>query len=237
MTARVAKRIEASDWPRVLSSLDDEGVAVLPRLLGKRECLSLKNMYPHVRHFRSRVVMDRHGFGRGEYQYFVEPLPPLVQAMRESIYPYLAPLANAWAERLREARPFPRTHSEFRAQCHCAGQRRPTPLLLRYAAGDYNCLHQDLYGEFAFPLQVIVMLSEIGTDYAGGELVLVEQRPRRQSRARVVSLRRGEAAVIAVNSRPVIGRRGDYRVTLRHGVSTVHRGERYTLGIIFHDAR
>lgn len=233
MSTALARRIAAVDWPRAVRDLDAEGVAVLPPLLDTRQCTTLRGLYARAERFRSRVVMDRHGFGRGEYQYFAEPLPPVVQALRESIYPHLAPLANAWARRLREVRTFPGAHTEFRAQCHAAGQRRPTPLLLRYGAGDYNCLHQDLYGELAFPLQVIVMLSALGTDYDGGELVLVEQRPRRQSRPRVVPLQRGEAAIIAVNSRPVTGRRGDYRVKLKHGVSTV----RYTLGVIFHDAR
>ncbi|MCO6441237.1 MAG: 2OG-Fe(II) oxygenase [Nitrococcus mobilis] len=237
MSTVLARRIAAVDWLRATRDLDTEGVAVLPRLLNAGQCAALRILYSHAERFRSRVVMGRHGFGRGEYQYFAEPLPPLVQVLREMIYPYLAPLANAWTQRLREARTFPATHAEFRAQCRAADQCRPTPLLLRYGVGDYNCLHQDLYGELAFPLQVIVMLSAPGADYDGGELVLVEQLPRRQPRPRVVTLQRGEAAVIAVNSRPVTGRRGDYRVKLKHGVSTVLRGERYTLGVIFHDAR
>ena len=178
----------------------------------------------------------RHGFGRGEYQYFRDPLPTLVQQLRETIYPQLAPVANRWAEQLRQPQRFPPTHAGFREQCHAAGQTRPTPLLLRYGAGDYNCLHQDLYGALAFPLQVVVLLSEPGSDFDGGEHVLVEQRPRMQSRPQVIPLRRGDAAIFAVNHRPVSGARGAYRVALRHGVSRVQRGERTTLGIIFHDA-
>ena len=236
MSEVLARRIAAVDWLQVERDLDAQGVAMLPQLLNGRQCAAVRGLYAHPQAFRSRVVMERHGFGRGEYQYFAEPLPTLVRVLREALYSRLMPLANAWARRLRKERLFPQTHSEFRAQCHGAGQRQPTPLLLRYGAGDFNCLHQDLYGELAFPLQVIVMLSEPDVDYAGGELVLVEQRPRRQSRAQVIPLCKGQAAVIAVHSRPVVGRHGDYQVKLKHGVSTISRGERYTLGIIFHDA-
>jgi uncharacterized protein len=229
--------IHDHDWMRAHEELDRDGVTHIPRLLGASDCAALQACYGDSdRFFRSRVVMQRHGFGRGEYQYFCDPLPPLVQLLREAIYPHLAPVANRWAEQLRQPQRFPPSHAEFREQCHAAGQTRPTPLLLRYGAGDYNCLHQDLYGALVFPLQVVVLLSEPGRDFDGGELVLVEQRPRMQSRPQVISLRRGDAAIFAVNHRPVTGARGACRVALRHGVSRLHRGERYTLGIIFHDA-
>lgn len=228
--------IEEVNWDQAHDDLDRDGVTRIPGLLGADDCASLRAAYGESERFRSRIVMQRHGFGRGEYQYFHDPLPALVQQLRESIYRHLAPLANRWAERLRQPSRFAATHAEFRAQCHAAGQTRPTPLLLRYGAGDYNCLHQDLYGPMFFPLQAVVLLSEPGSDFDGGEFLLVEQRPRAQSRAQVVSLRRGDAAIFAVNHRPVSGARGAYRVALRHGVSRVHRGERYALGIILHDA-
>ncbi|MFA5939696.1 MAG: 2OG-Fe(II) oxygenase [Sinimarinibacterium sp.] len=228
--------IEDVDWTLAHNDLDRDGVTRIPGLLDAFDCAALRACYGDSERFRSRIVMQRHGFGRGEYQYFRDPLPALVQQLRETIYPHLAPVANRWAEQLRQPQRFPPMHAEFRAQCHAAGQTRPTPLLLRYGPGDYNCLHQDLYGALAFPLQIVVLLSEPGRDFDGGELVLVEQRPRMQSRPQVIPLRRGDAAIFAVNHRPVSGARGAYRVTLRHGVSRVHRGERYTLGIIFHDA-
>ncbi len=225
-----------TDWPAVHAALDRDGCALLPGLLDAASCETLRAYYPDGGRFRSRVVMQRHGFGRGEYQYFAEPLPDPVRQLREALYPRLAPLANQWAQRLNGTARYPDRLDQFREQCHAAGQTRPTPLLLRYSAGDYNCLHQDLYGSLYFPLQVIVLLSEPGEDFGGGELVLVEQRPRMQSRPQVLSLRRGDAAVIATDHRPAQGARGWYRLKLRHGVSRIERGERYTLGIIFHDA-
>lgn len=224
------------DWTAVAAALDARGYAVLPELLPASECQALAALYAEETHFRSRVLMSRHGFGRGEYQYLKYPLPPLVGALRAALYPRLAPVANAWAERLREKRRYPGDLESFLARCHAAGQSRPTPLLLRYGAGDYNCLHQDLYGEWVFPLQLTVLLSRPGREFTGGEFVLTEQRPRRQSRAEVVPLALGDAVVFAVHHRPVAGTRGDYRVNLRHGVSRLRSGERYTLGIIFHDA-
>ncbi len=229
-------KIDALDWPRVEADLDQQGIAKLPQLLTARQCATLTRSYADRARFRSRVVMARHGFGRGEYQYFANPLPALVQQLRESLYARLAPVANRWGQQLGSGPQYPGTHRQFQQLCHRAHQTRPTPLLLRYGEGDYNCLHQDLYGEVAFPLQVIFMLSEPGKDFEGGELVLVEQRPRRQSRPRVVSLSRGEAVVITTHNRPVEGKRGYYRVVMKHGVSQIDKGERYTLGIIFHDA-
>ena len=233
--ADLLDRIGRYDWTEKRGALDAEGAAVLPSLLSAAECAKLRDCYADARRFRSRVIMQRHGFGRGEYQYFDYPLPDVVQCLRETIYPHLVPVANAWAASRKDIH-YPSTHDQFRKQCHAAGQARPTPLLLRYGAGDYNCLHQDLYGELAFPLQVVVLLSEPGVDFDGGELVLVEQRPRMQSRAQVVPLGQGDAVIFAVHHRPVAGKRGSYRVNLRHGVSKLHRGERYTLGVIFHDA-
>jgi hypothetical protein len=196
----------------------------------------MSELYARATGFRSRVVMSRHGFGRGEYQYFAYPLPDLVQALRTSLYPALVPIANAWHERMGLDVRFPPTHAEFIERCRHAGQARPTPLLLQYVAGDYNCLHQDLYGEHVFPLQITVLLSKPADDFEGGEFVLTEQRPRMQTRVEVVPLTQGDGLVFAVNSRPVQGTRGDYRVHLRHGVSTMRKGHRHALGIIFHDA-
>ena len=193
--------------------------------------------YADAGRFRKRIVMASHGFGRGEYQYFAYPLPRVLQTLRETLYARLAPIANRWHERMRVDTRFPGTHAEFLARCHAAGQARPTPLLLRYGAGDFNCLHQDLYGEHVFPLQVAVLLSRPGQDFSGGEFVLTEQRPRMQSRVEVVRLEQGDAVVFAVNSRPVDGTRGSYRVNMRHGVSRLHGGQRHTLGLIFHDAK
>ncbi|WP_052213643.1 2OG-Fe(II) oxygenase [Belnapia sp. F-4-1] len=228
--------MQGIDWAAAEAELDAAGVARLGRLLAPEECRALVALYDEEAHFRSRVVMARHGFGRGEYQYLAYPLPERVQALREALYPRLAPIANRWNERMGLSVRYPAAHAEFLARCHAAGQPRPTPLLLRYGPGDYNCLHQDLYGEHVFPLQVVVLLSAPGEDFAGGEFVLTEQRPRMQSRAEVVPLGLGEAAVFAVAQRPVRGSRGDYRVTMRHGVSRLRSGARHTLGLIFHDA-
>jgi hypothetical protein len=220
----------------LLDTLNRDGVAIQRGVLSPAQCSELRALYDEPSHFRSRVIMQRHGYGRGEYQYFSDPLPGLVQQLREQWYAPLAPLANDWSQRMHRTRPFPPDHASYRAACHAAGQTRPTPLLLRYREGDYNCLHQDLYGEQVFPLQLVVLLSRPNEDFDGGELVLTEQRPRMQSRPRVISLQQGDAAVFAVAQRPVAGTRGDYRVAMRHGVGTVHRGERFTLGVIFHDA-
>ena len=209
----------AFDWPAISADLDTQGWAILTKLLGDAECEETANLYRQPENFRSHVVMARHGFGRGEYRYFAYPLPPLVQELRTALYPLLAPIANRWHERLGIDVRFPADHAAFVERCHRAGQTRPTPLLLQYGEGDYNCLHQDLYGEHVFPLQVAVLLSQPGEDFDGGEFVLVEQRPRMQSRAAVVPLGRGDAVVFAVNFRPVRGTRGDYRVNMRHGVS------------------
>jgi len=225
-----------ADWEQAARDLDAWGCARFERLLAADECDALVRLYAAEEPFRSRVVMERHHFGRGEYRYFRYPLPPLVAALRSALYPRLAPIANRWHEALGHAARFPARHADYLARCHEAGQRRPTPLLLRYEAGDFNCLHQDVYGEQLFPLQVAILLSAPGRDFTGGEFVLTEQRPRRQSRAEVVALGQGDAVVFAVRDRPVEGARGASRVQLRHGVSRLRSGERYTLGIIFHDA-
>jgi hypothetical protein len=225
------------DWSRVALELDSHGSAVLERVLSPLECRDLAALYPDEAVFRSRVVMSRHGFGRGEYQYFSYPLPGLIEELRTTIYPRLAPVANRWNEALGLQMSYPAIHAEFLDCCHRAAQVKPTPLLLRYEAADYNCLHQDVYGEHVFPLQMAVLLSEPGRDFTGGEFVMTEQRPRMQSRAEVVALRQGDAVVFAVHHRPVQGTRGIYRVNLRHGVSRIRSGHRHTLGIIFHDAR
>jgi hypothetical protein len=232
----VEKRVARLRWPSLAAEIDGRGFATIPGLLTAAECKQLIALYDQPARFRSRVIMARHAFGSGEYQYFDNPLPPLVAGLRESLYPRLAPLANAWAERLGQERRFPPTLAGLQAQCRAAGQDRPTPLLLRYGAGDYNCLHQDIYGELVFPLQLTVLLSHRGRDFAGGEFVLTEQRPRRQSRVEVVPLERGDAVVFAVRHRPVAGTRGHYRVNMRHGVSSLRQGRRFTLGVIFHDA-
>jgi hypothetical protein len=228
--------LKAVDWTLVSRDLDEHGNAVLPDVLGADECRALADLYTQDDLFRSRVVMARHGFGRGEYKYFRYPLPELIQNLRTAMYAYLAPIANRWNESMGIDVRYPERHADFIARCHQAGQVKPTPLLLRYAAGDYNCLHQDLYGDHVFPLQLAILLSEPGRDFAGGEFVLTEQRPRMQSRAEVVPLQQGDGVVFAVHSRPVRGTRGIYRVNLRHGVSRVRSGRRTTLGIIFHDA-
>jgi hypothetical protein len=238
MAEPIAARIAGLDWAGIGAALEEGGVAGLGPVLAPEECRALAGLYDREdpSPFRSRVVMARHGFGRGEYKYFAPPLPGPVAALREALYPRLVPVANRWHEALGLAARFPASHAEFLARCHAAGQVKPTPLLLRYGPGDYNCLHQDLYGEHVFPLQVVFLLSDPGTEFSGGEFVLTEQRPRMQSRAEVVPLRQGEGAVFAVHHRPVQGTRGPYRVVMRHGVSRVRSGQRHTLGIIFHDA-
>ena len=232
----VLARVAAQDWARIAAELDREGWSVLTGLLDDAACDALAGMYGPTAAFRSHVRMARYGFGQGEYRYFAYPLPPLVEGLRCALYPRLAPIANGWHERMGLPARFPADHAAFLARCHAAGQLRPTPLLLAYGPGDYNCLHQDLYGEHVFPLQIAALLSAPDADFTGGEFVLTEQRPRMQSRAMVVPLARGDAVVFAVNQRPQRGTRGDYRVTMRHGVSRVHAGHRHTLGIIFHDA-
>jgi hypothetical protein len=230
-------RLSRIGWDRVAAQLDACGYAMLDNLLTPAECRLVGASYTDDRLFRSRVVMARHGFGRGEYRYFDYPLPGLVAELRETIYPRLVPIANRWNVEMNLASRYPDAHAGFIERCHAAGQSRPTPLLLQYGDGDYNCLHQDLYGEHVFPLQVAILLSEPERDFTGGEFVLTEQRPRMQSRAEVVPLRQGDAVVFAVHHRPVRGSRGVYRVNLRHGVSRVRSGHRHTLGIIFHDAQ
>jgi hypothetical protein len=226
-----------TDWPGIEARLNADGFATIPDLLTQEECETTRGLYPEDERFRSTVVMARHGFGCGEYRYFANPLPNPVARLRNDVYPPLARIANTWAEMLGEAQCYPPVHADFLEECHAAGQMRPTPLLLRYGPGDYNCLHQDLYGDLHFPLQVVLLLSQPGDEFTGGEFVLVEQRPRRQSRPMVVPLTQGDAVIFAVNQRPMTGTRGPYRVTLRHGVSEIRSGERFTLGVIFHDAR
>ena len=229
-------RLTAIDWGQVALDLDAHGSAVIERLITPDECQALAALYPWDTLFRSRVVMARHGFGRGEYKYFSYPLPDLMGELRTALYPHLAPIANRWNMAMGIDVRYPDEHAAYIERCHAAGQSRPTPLLLQYGTGDYNCLHQDLYGEHVFPLQVVILLSEPGRDFSGGEFVMTEQRPRMQSRPMVLPLRQGDAAVIAVHHRPVQGTRGVYRVNLRHGVSRVRAGQRHTAGIIFHDA-
>ncbi|HWX89492.1 MAG TPA: 2OG-Fe(II) oxygenase [Rhizomicrobium sp.] len=224
------------DWTRIAAELDEQGWAVLPGLLEDTVCDATAALYDRDDCFRSTVVMARHGFGRGEYRYFSYPLPATVQSLRTALYPHLVPIANGWQARLGIETRFPGDFAEFIVRCHRSGQARPTPLLLRYGPGDYNCLHQDLYGAEVFPLQVAVLLSQPGADFTGGEFVLTEQRPRMQSRAMVAPLAQGDGLVFAVNSRPVKGTRGDYQVKMRHGVSRLISGQRHTLGLIFHDA-
>ncbi|EJL90927.1 hypothetical protein PMI15_00178 [Polaromonas sp. CF318] len=227
---------DTDDWAATTAALDLHGNAVLAQLLSARECQTVAGLYADARHFRSRVLMQRHGFGQGEYRYFSYPLPDIVARLRATLYPRLVDVANAWNEAMGMDVRYPASHADFLARCHQAGQQRPTPLLLQYGPGDYNCLHQDLYGEHVFPIQVAVLLSRPGEDFTGGEFVLTEQRPRMQSRPEVVPLQQGDAVVFAVHHRPVQGSRGFYRVNMRHGVSTVRSGHRHTLGIIFHDA-
>jgi hypothetical protein len=232
----LAERLAAIDWQRLGSSLDAEGFATTGVLLEADECRALAALYEQPGGFRSRIIMQRHGFGQGEYRYFDHPLPPIVRRLRERAYPSLAEVANRWHTALGIDRRFPATLPAWLKICHDAGQTRPTPLLLKYEAGDYNCLHRDLYGDLVFPLQLTILLSDPARDFEGGEFVLTEQRPRMQSRGHVVNLRQGEAVIFAVNERPVKGTRGWYRTAMRHGVSTVRSGRRMTLGIIFHDA-
>lgn len=231
-----ARSLEAIDWAEVEHHLDQDGCAIIRSLLSAEDCSAVSALYPQSALFRSRVIMARHGFGRGEYQYFSYPLPQRVAGLRSLLYPRLVPIANRWHEQMNLPGRFPKAHEAFLARCHAAGQERPTPLLLQYGPQDYNCLHQDVYGEQVFPLQVAILLSAPDEDFTGGEFVLTEQRPRMQSRPQVIALKRGDALIFAVNQRPVQGVRGYYRVTMRHGVSRLHSGKRHTLGIIFHDA-
>jgi hypothetical protein len=232
-----ANRIATLDWPAIEAALDQYGCATTGPLLTADECRALAAQYPLDAPFRSRVIMARHGFGRGEYKYFAYPLPDLIAAVRTALYPSLATIADRWNAALGVAARYPADHAAYLAQCHAAGQHKPTPLLLQYRDGDYNCLHQDLYGEHVFPLQATILLSEPGADFTGGEFVLTEQRPRMQSRAEVVPLAQGEAVIFPVHHRPVRGTRGVYRVNMRHGVSRLRGGQRHTLGLIFHDAK
>jgi hypothetical protein len=229
-------KIDALNWSEVETSLDRHGFAVVAGLLPRPGCRALAEQYDRDALYRSRVVMSRHGFGRGEYKYFAYPLPEPIATLRRAIYPHLAPIANRWNQAMGMEARYPKTHAAFIERCHAAGQLRPTPLILQYEENDYNCLHQDLYGEHVFPLQVAILLSEPSRDFTGGEFVLTEQRPRMQSRVEVVPLQQGDAVVFAVSHRPVQGTRGPYRVNLRHGVSRLRSGRRHTLGVIFHDA-
>lgn len=236
-TEQATARVNAIDWQRISKELDAQGSAILPRILSPEDCQAIAGLYLNDSLFRSRVVMERHGFGRGEYKYFSYPLPEIIQELRTALYPRLASVANRWNAAMNIDARYPERHADFIQRCHDAGQIRPTPLLLQYSEGDYNCLHQDLYGEHVFPIQVALLLSEPGRDFTGGEFVLTEQRPRMQSRPEVVPLRQGDAVAFAVHHRPVQGTRGTYRVNLRHGVSRLRSGQRHTVGIIFHDAQ
>jgi hypothetical protein len=229
--------MDLQDWTAISAHLDAHGWAMLPKLLSPAECDEIAGLYPDDRRFRSHIIMARHGFGRGEYKYFAYPLPETIATLRTTLYRRLAPIGNRWNESMGIGVRYPDAHADFITRCHEAGQRRPTPLLLQYGEGDFNALHQDLYGEHVFPLQVAVLLSEPEEDFTGGEFVLIEQRPRMQSRAEVVPLRRGDGVIFAVHHRPVQGTRGVYRVNLRHGVSRLRSGHRHTLGVIFHDAK
>jgi uncharacterized protein len=228
--------LDKLNWPHLEQQLDADGCACISSLLSHKACDQISALYEQAEPFRSHVIMARHGFGRGEYKYFRYPLPDLVSRLRNALYPRLVPIANRWHEQMGLPSRFPLSHDGFLERCHAAGQARPTPLLLQYGPQDYNCLHQDLYGEHVFPLQVAILLSEPGEDFTGGEFVMTEQRPRMQSRPQVIGLNKGDALIFAVNQRPVKGARGYYRVTMRHGVSRLHTGKRHTLGIIFHDA-
>jgi uncharacterized protein len=232
-----AAHVNSFDWQRISQELDCQGSIVLERLISVDQCQALAAMYPKDEFFRSRVVMGRHGFGRGEYKYFNYPLPNIIAELRAELYSRLVAVANRWNAAMGSEIRYPEKHAQFLERCHSAGQVRPTPLLLQYGEGDYNCLHQDLYGEHVFPIQVAILLSEPSRDFTGGEFVLTEQRPRMQSRPEVVPLCQGDAVAFAVHHRPVRGTRGFYRVNLRHGVSRLRAGRRHTLGIIFHDAK
>ena len=238
MTPSIPKRIDSINWSNAEESLSARGYAVTSPLLTPEECAEIVALYQDDSRFRSQVIMERHRFGVGDYKYFANPLPTLVASLRTSAYPYLARVANEWAGAFGDAKkPYPPDHAAFLKLCHKAGQTKPTPLVLHYEAGGYNCLHQDLYGEIAFPLQLVILLGQPGRDWAGGEFILVEQQPRAQSKAEVVAAAQGQAIIFTTRYRPVKGSRGYYRVNLRHGVSRVHSGTRYTLGIIFHDAK
>ena len=232
----ISDRIQSIEWERVSSDLDAQGSAMIERLLSPDECELVAKLYPQDEIFRSRVIMGQHGFGRGEYKYFSYPLPDLIASVRTALYRHLVPIANRWNDAMGIDIHYPGEHPDFIERCHQAGQVRPTPLLLQYETGDYNCLHQDLYGEHVFPLQLAILLSEPNRDFTGGEFVMTEQRPRMQSRAIVVALHQGDAVVFAVRNRPVRGTRGVYRVNLRHGVSGIRSGRRHTVGVIFHDS-
>ncbi len=237
LSKTLAERVGTFDWQLVSQDLDAQGSATIERLLSPDECQALAALYAEDDIFRSHVVMERHGFGRGEYKYFNYPLPEAIADLRTAVYPHLVPIANRWNDAMGMSVRYPETHADFIGRCHQAGQFKPTPLLLQYGAGDYNCLHQDLYGEHVFPLQLAILLSAPDKDFSGGEFVMTEQRPRMQSRPIVVPLRQGDGVVFAVHNRPVHGARGVYRVNLRHGVSRIRSGRRHTLGIIFHDAQ
>jgi len=236
-TAGVAGRVDAADWEGIVNNLDNYGCAVIKGLLAPKECRELSSLYDHDEHFRSRIVMARHGFGRGEYKYWSYPHPKTIEVLRTALYPHLAGVANRWNQSMKIDVQYPETHAEYLEQCHKAGQLRPTPLLLQYDTGDFNALHQDLYGDLVFPLQIAFLLSSAGEDFTGGEFVLTEQRPRMQSRAEVARLEQGDRVIFAVHHRPVQGTRGTYRVNLKHGVSRIRSGRRHTMGIIFHDAK
>ncbi len=232
----IEARVDSVAWTRVHLDLDAQGWAVVPKLLTHAEADSIAGLYHQEQTFRSHIIMSRHGFGRGEYKYFSYPLPPLIQSLRTSAYPHLAPIANSWQERMGKDVRFPDDHAAFLTRCHQAGQLRPTPLLLEYGPDDYNCLHRDLYGEHVFPIQIAILLDQPNEDFTGGEFVMTEQKPRMQTRAMVLPLEKGDAAIFAVNNRPIKGVRGDYQVKLNHGVSKLHSGKRHTVGVIFHDA-
>lgn len=232
----IAARVNATDWHRIEDDLNRHGCATIDQLLTAAECNALSARYAQDDLYRSRVVMGRHGFGRGEYKYYGYPLPEMIGTLRETVYPHLVPVANRWTALMGIDTRYPAVHADFIRRCHAAGQTRPTPLILQYAEGDYNCLHQDLYGEHVFPLQMAILLSAPGRDFTGGEFVMTEQRPRMQSRAEIVPLAQGDAVIFAVHQRPVNGTRGVYRVNLRHGVSRLRSGHRHTAGVIFHDA-
>ena len=232
----ITDTVHGWNWPLLRESLDQRGYAVTPPVLSAAQCDALAELYDQLEHWRTRVDMTRHRFGSGQYQYFAHPLPDVVDRLRRALYPRLVPVANAWYERLRLPERFPDRLEDFLDRCHAAGQTRPTPLVLRYIEGDYNCLHQDLYGEHTFPLQAMVALSQLGTDYTGGEFLLVENLPRAQSRGTAITLDQGQAVIWPTRYRPGFGTRGYYRITMRHGVSVLRSGHRHTLGIIFHDA-
>jgi uncharacterized protein len=237
LAADAGERLSEYDWTRVEADLDAHGWASLPALLAADTCTALADLYPDDSRFRSRVIMARHGFGRGEYKYFAHPLPPVIVTLRTALYARLAAIASRWNQAMKIDVRYPQTHADFLRRCHDAGQTRPTPLLLQYGTDDFNALHQDVYGEHVFPLQAMALLSRPGTDFTGGEFVLVEQRPRMQSRAEVVPIGQGDVVIWAVRDRPVQGTRGVYRVNMRHGVSRIRSGHRHTMGVIFHDAK